>query len=108
VQERVTKFSCAWLKNDGIRATGVVRRRWDVWLSRAAKNGKVYVLYVSKNLRSTNINLLSKIKGYATNSCDFFKVNVFLLAAAIMITRHGSQKPAYATDQNDLCLIRPQ
>jgi hypothetical protein len=44
---------------------------------------------------STNI---SKIKGYTTNSCDFFKVDVFLLAAAIVITRHRSQKPAYATD----------
>jgi hypothetical protein len=37
-------------RHDGVRATGVVRRRWDVWLSRAAKNGEVYVLYKAKNI----------------------------------------------------------
>jgi len=50
-------------------------------------------------LRSTNFNLLSKIKGYTINSCDFFEVNVFLLPAVIVITRHGSQNPTYVTDQ---------
>jgi len=50
-------------------------------------------------VRSTNFNLLRKIKAYTINNCYFFKVNAFLSSAVIMITRHGNRNPTNATDE---------
>jgi len=44
----MTKFSCAWLKNDCVRTSGVVRRRRVVWLIQAAKGRKVKVVNEEK------------------------------------------------------------
>jgi hypothetical protein len=53
---------------------------------------------------SRNFKLFCQIKENSTNSCEYFSFQ-FLLGAAFVTTRAGSQKTSYATDVHNTVFL---